>query len=433
MTRFALALWIFERTGQATSLALVGLSAAIPRMLVILLAGSLIDRFNRKTVMIVTDSISGTLTVALFGLWASGGLELWHIYAVSAISGTFEQMQSLAFSAVSTQMVNQRHYGRIGAMTTMMWYSGDIVAGPVATLLYVTFGLGGVMLVDLATFAYAMVATGLSPVPLLQREVQPPQSVWKKIKTDLTLGMRFIGSHRSLRTLLLINLVFMFGHDMIEALNAPMILSRTNNDSSVLAAWLAAAGAGGILSSLIMSAWGGPKRRTIAYLISSISAGFGKLLVGLGRNVGQWVPAQAYTSTNFPVRASMYQAIWRAKTPAEMQGRVFATLFIAVDLVGFSGMALASTLADFVFEPAMRDGGSLVGTFGWLVGTGPGAGMSLLFAFAACLMMAAPLCGLFMKHVRQTDRIVPDVSHKPADPVTTPAASNVEDVGAQVA
>ncbi len=400
MTAFALGLWLFERTGQVTSLALVVLSAAAPQLILTLLAGPIVDRFPRKTLMIAGDIAAAGVTVFYLLLLSGGMLPEWGVYLGSALLGTVDRVQKLAYDAAITMLVPKRQYMRAGALVTLTWYASDILAPASAAALYPVLGLAGVLWVDLLSYAVAVTATGMTRIP------HPPRAphsgelpLLRRAARDLAFGFRVIWASPALRAFLLVNLLFMFSHDLVGVLFTPMILARTGNDATVVATWTAAMGVGGILMSLIVSATGGPRRRMAAFGWSSMLAGVGKLFVGAGQNLAVWVPAQFFTSLNFPLRGSAWSAIWRSQIAPGEQGRVFAVTAASIQFVSLIGVALAGPLADMVFEPALR----ATGAFGGLIGAGPGAGISAVIVLFTPGMILAGLLALRLPVLRSLD------------------------------
>jgi hypothetical protein len=114
---------------------------------------------------------------------------------------------------------------------------------------------------------------------------------------------------------------------------------------------------------------------------------------------------------SFPVINGSNQAIWQSKVAPDVQGRVFGARRVFAQVTGPLGMALAGPLADWVFEPAMRPGGALAATFGWLTGTGPGAGMGLLIALTGVAGIAVGLIGYAIPAIYQAETLLPDHDH----------------------
>jgi DHA3 family macrolide efflux protein-like MFS transporter len=158
-----------------------------------------------------------------------------------------------------------------------------------------------------------------------------------------------------------------------------------------------------------MSAWGGPKRRIHGVLGGWILGSlFGESLLGLGQALPVWAMATFVIGFAAPVINASNQAIWQAKVEPDVQGRVFAVRRLIAWLVMPLAQLLAGPLADQVFEPAMQEGGRLAGTFGWLVGTGSGAGMALIFVFCGLGAALVGLTGYAVRAVRDAEDILPD-------------------------
>ena len=135
---------------------------------------------------------------------------------------------------------------------------------------------------------------------------------------------------------------------------------------------------------------------------------FGMFLFGLGRSLPVWVITSFFAALiNVCINASN-QSIWQAKVPPDVQGRVFSARRMIAQVVGPVGILLAGPLADRIFEPAMREGGSLTGTFGWLVGIGPGAGMALLTVICGILIMIIAATAYRVYAIRNAEDILPD-------------------------
>ena len=411
MTAFALGLWLFERTGQATSLALVVLAGAAPQLILTLIAGPIVDRFPRKTLMVAGDIAAAGVTVFYLVLLTGGTLPEWGVYLGAAMLGTVDRIQRLAYDAAITMLVPKSQYMRAGAMVTLTYYASDILAPASAAALYPVLGLAGILWVDLISYGAAVFATGVSRIPNPPRApVAPDEPLIRRAARDLVFGFRLIWCSRPLRAFLLVNMLFMLSHDFSGVLYTPMILARTGNAAGVVAVWTAAMELGGILMSVIVSTTGGPKNRMAAFGWATLLAGVGKVLVGAGQSLRVWVPAQFFTSMNFPLRNSAWSAIWRAKIAPGEQGRVFAVTAASIQLAGMSGVALAGPLADQVLQPALAAGGPFSGFFG----TGPGAGMSAAIVLGAPGMILAGFLALRLPILRTLESSLPDQVHEPA-------------------
>lgn len=400
MTSFALSLWIFEQTGSATSLVLTMLVNNLPLVFVSLYAGVIVDRFNRRAIMIGSDIAAALLSLVLLGLFSSG-LQVWHIYAIILLSAPFKYIQNLAYEASLTMMVDLKDYVRAGSLGSLTRYSVAILGPAMAAPLYLVIGLNGIIVIDLLSFLIAV-------VPLLLIPIANPTRVTSR-RTGLQQirdGFALIRHHPMLVWLLAFHATFEFFQVMGQSVKAPMILARTDSDPNVLAAVSVASGVGGVLAALLVGAWGGGRvRRLTIYFYGSIGGAIGKMLHGLSQVPAAWVGTQLFTSTNFPAQEGAYRALWMQEVEAGAQGRLFALNNFVIQVFTIPALLIAGPLADRVFAPAMNEGGALVGTFGWLVGTGTGAGFSLMFTLCGGLMLATALAAmwrLWRFNVRQT-------------------------------
>lgn len=405
MTRFVLAIWIWDQTGRATALVLVGVFAGLAFLLGNIAAGPLIDRFSRKRVIILSDMLVGLTTIALLILALLGGLRAWHIYLSAFFSGIFGTFHYLAFSASITLLVSSEHYTRANSMMSLARYAATIGAPALAGILIAPLGIVGVMLIDILTLIAAVGTILKTHIPQVHDQEARTESGWR----SATHGFRYIFSRPPLRSLMLILFVFLLSESFGYPLITPMILARTGGDEVTLGLVQSTLGIGGIIGSAALSLWGGFRRRINGVLLGLILTGLlGDALMGLGRGLPVWLAAAIFIEVFIPLAFSSYDSIWQIKIPPEQQGRVFAARDALVSVGEPVALLLTGLLADHVFEPAMQPGGSLSGLFGGLVGTGPGAGMGLLLVACGIPCAAAGVWGFLNRSVREIESILPD-------------------------
>lgn len=415
MTNFALSFYIFEKTGQATALTIAIFCFVAPSIILSPLAGALVDRSNRKLVIILTDLSAGIVTIAwLFILLTTGDLEMWQIYLGNFITGAFNAFQFPAFSAAVSLMIPKEQFGRAAGMLEFAGAASNILAPIFAGALLVPFGLVSIMLVDVITFVVAIVAVILVHMPQPEREVMADgkrPSLWQ----DSIFGFKYIKERPSLLGLQFaftaLNFIAAFGGILV----VPMILARTNNSAGSLATVQSIAAFGGVVGGLLMSTWGGPKKKVRGVLLGMTAEGFlGPIIIGLSKAIPGWAIGSFMTQMLIPVINGSNQAIWQSKVPPAMQGRVFATRRMIAQISFPVAVLLAGPLADNIFEPAMNSDGLAATLFGPFVGTGPGAGMSLMILLAGVIGVFVGLVGYSVPAVRNVETILPDWDAIPA-------------------
>jgi MFS family permease len=408
MSAFALTIWAYQMTGKATSLALVGFFHMTPLLIFSPIAGVIVDRSNRKLMMMLSDLASGLASIGILVLYLTGNLQIWHLYIASAITGTFQTFQWPAYSAAITMIVPKQHYARAHALNELAGNSSGIFAPLLAGALLPLIGLGGILSIDIITFVVAVGTLLIVHIPQPEATAEGQASRGSILK-EAAYGFRYIFQRASLLGLQLVFMVGNFFATLAFTLLAPMILARTGNNALIFASVETAGAIGGVIGGLAMSAWGGPKRRVDGVLSGwSLSGLFGATLIGLGRGLPLWATGNFISAFLIPLINSSNQAIWQAKVVPDLQGRVFATRRLIAWFVTPIATLLAGPLADNVFGPAMNGDTPMSAAFGWLVGTGPGAGMSLIIVFCGLAMSLVGLGGYGVRVVRQAETLLPD-------------------------
>ncbi|MEH2411066.1 MFS transporter [Nostoc sp.] len=407
MTGFAFTIWVWELTGQATALALFGLFSQVPKILIIPIAGVIVDRWNRKYLMMLGDTVSGLLTITVLLLYTTHNLQLWHLYVAIGVKGTFNQFQDLAFSASVSMMVPKEQYSRASSIGFLANSSSMIIAPALAGVLYPVIGLMGILIIDITTFAIAVSTLLLVDIPQPTiTKVSTGSST--NLKQDIYFGWRYIAARPSLLAMLLLMLLFLFADQFCNSLFTPLILARTGNDTKALGMVYSAAGLGGIFGVLLVGAWGSFKPRIHGVLLGMVGAGFSQAVFGLGTIPLIWIGAQFCSSLNFPIMGSADDAIWLSKVKPKVQGRVFAMRSMVLPVSSALANLMAGPLADRVFAPAMKPDGSLAPMLGWIFGTGSGAGIALLYVISSLSMLVVGLGGYTFRVLRDVEIILPD-------------------------
>lgn len=388
LTGFALGVWLFQRSGAVTDLAVNALCATLPMAVLSPLAGALVDCHDRRLLMIASDCAAAIVTLIIGLLALGGGLQAWHVYASTALIATLNAVQGPAYLATVALLVPKEHLGRTSGMTSLAYASASIVAPALGGALLVTVGLAGVIAIDLVTFLLAAVSLLVVPIP------RPPtagQRVRRSYWRDVAAGWGYIGAHPGLLGMTLYFAALNLAEGMGNVLRAPLVLSFA--PPTALGAVMSAAGAGGLAGGLLMSVWGGPRRRVHGLLGFSAPAGLCMVLAALRPSVALLGAAYAGRYVCGPVFSGCATAIQQSIVAPEMQGRAFA-LGSAVRGATLTLVYLAAgPLADGVFEPLMAVGGRLSGSAGAMIGAGPGRGIALLMGLLGLFTVGVALAG----------------------------------------
>lgn len=412
MSQFGLTIWMFQKTQSATALGLMQVFFITPFLIISPIAGVMVDRHNRKLMMMVSDLGAGLATVLILIFQSLGILEFWHLYVASVIYGLGMAFQWPAYSAAITTLVPKEQYGRANGMMSLIEAGPGVIAPLLAGALLPVIGLTGILFFDVATFILAIGALLIVHIPQPPRTEEGKQgegSIWK----EAAYGFKYIFARPSLLGLQLIFFVGNLFSGIGFTLLAPMILSRTGNDSLIFGTVQTAGAIGGLVGGILMSAWGGFKRRVHGVLLGWIISGIGMAIIGLAGGLPIWITGLVISALVSSLINGSNQAIWQAKVAPDVQGRVFSARRLIAWFTNPISPIIAGTMADFVLEPQMRTTSMLSNTFGWLVGTGPGAGMGLLIVICGILGALAGLMGYFYPAIRNAEDILPDHDELP--------------------
>jgi len=418
MTTFAFTIYMYQQTHSATAMGLVQVAYITPFLIMSPIAGVMVDRYDRKLMMMVSDIAGGLASLIMLILLVTGHLQFWHLYVASVVKGIGTTFQWPAYSAAISIMIPKQQYGRANGMMSLVEAGPGVVSPLLAGSLLPFIGISGILLADTLTFAVAILSLLLVYIPNPTRRTEDSESresFWQQA----IFGFKYIFARPSLLGL---QLVFFFSNLFAGigiVVLAPMVLARTGQNSVALGSVESAAAVGMVIGGIAMSAWGGFKRRVHGVLLGMIfTAIFTNLLLGLGSTTAIWIPAMFLGGLFIPFINGSNQAIWQAKVPPDLQGRVFSSRRLIAWLTNPISPIIGGTTADYLLEPMMK---SQSNGFARLMepafGSGPGSGMAVLIFLCGFGGILAGLSGYFVRWVRDAEDILPDHD---ATPVTNP-------------
>lgn len=382
LTGFALGVWVYQTTGSVTRFALISVFTTLPGIVLSPVAGALVDRWDRRLLMLASDAASAVCTLGIVALLWADRLEVWHIYVAMGLSSVFRSFQWPAFTAATTLLVPKRHYGRAGGMVQLGEALGMILAPTLAGLLIARVGLSGVILFDLASFVFA-VLTLLAvrfPAPVRAEE----RRIGGTLRAEIAEGWAYLRQRPGLLALLSLFAGTNFIAAMLQVLFTPLVLGFSS--PQVLGRVLSVAGSGFLVGGLAMSFWGGPKRRVTGILAFQSLQALTLLLAGLEASAPLIAGAGFVYYFCASVVNGSSQAIWQSRVAPEIQGRVFSLRRMVATSTLPLAYLVGGPLADKVFEPALAVGGPLAATLGPLIGVGKGRGIALLIVLLGVSM-----------------------------------------------
>jgi len=372
LTEFALGIDVYQRTGSTTKFALVMVCAMLPVILMSPFSGALADRWDRRNVMLVSNAASAAVIAVLMLV---PGRPIGVIYAAVVALAVTGALRDPAYYASVSQMVPKNQLGRASGLVQTAENVGSVAPPFIAGVTLVVVGLDGLLLLDLVSYGIGILALLIVQFPALDRTGEDTdggeQSLWR----DTVVGWRYMMTYRGLLYMFLFGSFISFCVGIAQVVVTPLVLSFAS--AATLGATYSAGALGILVGGLVMSAWGGPKRRVRGILIFGLAQPVFLILASLRPDaVLIGIGLFGYLFSIQFVRGCIATII-RAHVPDTMQARVFALS----RFVGWSTLPLAYVLTGplvNLFTPLLRSDGALAGSVGRLIGAGDGRGMGLL-------------------------------------------------------
>ncbi len=377
MTGFALTLWLYEKTGSALQTALLAVCSYAPYVVMSIFAGALSDRWDKKKVMLVCDTLAACCSVTVLILLKADLLLPVHMYILNALTGLMNTVQQPASDVAMTMITPKKYYQKTSGLRSFSSSLVTILNPVFATALYAFAGMDIVIYVDLATFTIAFFALlfGVKLSMPEQKEEAGQESFLETVKAGLVCLKE--------NELVLVLILFLAGVNFVasafDAVLPALILPRENGGETVLGIVTSCAGIAMLFGSLIVTALPAPKNRVrVIYLTMLFSLGTENFLLAFTELPVLWCMGQIIGWLLVPVMSANLDVILRTTIPVDMQGRVYScrnTLqFFTIPI----GLSLGGFMVDQFCEPVMAASparGMLVRLFG--EGKGSGAAMMM--------------------------------------------------------
>jgi len=345
IAQFALVWWLTQETGSATVLATATLVAVLPQVIVGPFAGALIDRWNRRRVLLVADGTIALVSAALAYLFWTGQIQVWHIFLVKVIRAMGGAFHWPAMAASTSLMVPKAHLPRVAGLNQTMHGVMNIVAPPMGALLLSVLPIHGILGADVFT-------AGLAIAPLLFILIPQPERTIEEARlpyfAQVRAGLRYVWGWRGLFILLVMATVLNGLLNPAFSL-LPLLVTKHFGKGALELSWLSSAfGVGVIAGGLILSVWGGFRRRIVTSLSGMLGMGIGVSVMGLLPPSGLLVAvgAMAVVGLMQPIVNGPLMALFQSVVAPEMQGRVFSLIASLAAAMSPLGLAIAGPVAD---------------------------------------------------------------------------------------
>lgn len=399
MTQFGLGIWMWKTTGNATPFSMITFAFFLPNMLFSTFAGSLVDRLPRKITLILPDLAAGLITLLTLIFYLGNRLSLPFLYITSFFSGIFNAFQWPAYSVTMSSMLKKEEYGKANGLFSLTETAPSLIAPILAGALMGVIGLEGIMVIDIVTCIFAISMVIL--VDVGQNLISNANGLFDNILKDSVFGFRYIFERKSLLSLLMIFLLTNIANGFWNTLFSPMILGKFNNDSLILGTVETVFGAGGVLGGLIMSFWGGTKKKIYTLLSGILLGGVGAMIMGASRSLVLVLIAVVINGVSGIFANSASQSIWQSAVPIELQGRVFSARRFIAQFASIIPMVLSGPLVDKVLYNYFKNDNLLTQIFG----AGKGSSIGFLAFLAGIIVILVAIFGFLNPLVVNVEQI----------------------------
>ncbi|MFF7454508.1 amino acid adenylation domain-containing protein [Kitasatospora sp. NPDC008115] len=402
LTEFALPIWILLETGSMTRYALYAVIAMLPGILVGPVAGALVDRLDRRKVMLAGDVAAGGTQAAMLALLLAGQLHSWQVYVLLGVLSVALTFQRLAYASAVPQIVPKQYLGHANGVVQLAFGAAQFVVPLVAVALLAGIGLRGILIIDVVSYT---IAVGILLAVRFPRTL--PWTRREPLVEEIKQGFGYSWRQRGFRSMLLWFAGLNVFLSPLFLLTTPMVLAFSDLDGAARVA--VAGGAGALLGGIAMGFWGGPRRHRLRGMLA-LAAVLALAGAATGLHAGLWVIAAGAFGMSFALSLvnGVYSTIVQVKVPQRFHGRVFALNTLVAWSTLPLGHGVIAPLGSAVFGPLMEPDGALAPVFGPLIGTGPGRGIALMYVLFGLAMLVLVAVGLRLPSLARFDREVPD-------------------------
>jgi DHA3 family macrolide efflux protein-like MFS transporter len=348
VVQFALVWWLTQLTGSATVLATATMVALIPEIFLGPIAGAYVDRWNRRIVMIVADGMIALASLWLAYLFWMDATQVWHVYVIMLVRAVGGSFHWPAMQASTSLMVPKQHLARVAGLNQTLNGSLNIVGPPLGALLMELLLLYGVMLVDVGTAMLAILPLSFTYVPQPRRDDMGTEkpTIW----ADLRGGLLYIRGWPGLIALIAAAMIVKIALTPAFSLLPLLVSEHFNGDAAQLSLLEAIAGGGIVAGGLILSVWGGFRRKIHTTMIGMVVLGLGFVVLGFTPGGLFWMALASMfvVGLMIPLIDGPIMAILQGTVVPEMQGRVFTLMGSLLWITSPFGLAVAGPVSDWL-------------------------------------------------------------------------------------
>lgn len=406
MTTFGLGIYVWNLTHSTVDVSLIEMVALLPMILLSPLAGVLADRFDRRLLMIVGDLLSGLGLLAMLILMRAGNIEVWQICLCVGFESAFVSLLDPAYKATITDLLTEEDYAKASGMVGIASSSKFLISPVIGGLLLAATSMEVIITIDILTLFVTIGAVFSVRKSLAVKSAEKKDLNFFK---DLHEGWKIVSSSKGVLQLIVLVSVLMFYMGFIQVLAKPMCLPFASEKTTGIMQTVCACGM--LVSSVLISS-GTFKDRYVNVMVTSfVLAGIGMVGFGATTSIPVIIIFGFLFFATIPYANTSIEVLIRKSIVNDAQGRAWGLISLISQLGYVAAYILSGVLPQYVFNPALQDGGALAGSIGKIIGTGETRGIGLLLIVTGVFLVITALLISRSKSIRvlednHTDNVV---------------------------
>ncbi len=398
MTAFGLGVYVWQLTHSAVDVSMVEMAALLPMILLCPAAGVLADRFDRRLLMILGDIVSAFGLIVMLVLMKTGQIQVWQICLCVGFGSAFVALLDPAYKATITDLLTEDEYAKASGMVSIASSSKFLISPIIGGLILAAFDMEAILIIDILTFVVTVTA-----IFSVRKSLAVKSQVKKEMNffRDLKEGWLIILESKGVMQLIILVSVLMFYMGFIQVLSKPMILSFASEKTTGIMQTVVACG---MMVSSIMIGSGILKSKYVNVMVASfIAAGITMIGFGATTSITVIIISGFLFFATLPYASTSIDVLIRKSIDNDKQGRAWGLISLISQLGYVIAYVLAGVLADYVFNPALVEGGVLADTVGKIIGTGETRGIGFLIALAGLGLIITALIVSKSKSIREME------------------------------
>ncbi|HSL29238.1 MAG TPA: MFS transporter [Anaerolineales bacterium] len=350
LVQFALIWWLTQESGSATVLAIASLVAMLPQILIGPFAGALVDRWDRRIIMIAADAMIAAVSLVLAYLFATDAVQIWHIYAVMAIRSLGGAFHFPAMAASTPLMVPESQLTRINGLNQALQGVNMLVAPPVGALLIGILSTHWILLIDVGTALLAILPLFFFSIPQPRRHEPEESEAKPNLLRDVRKGLAYIRTIPGFIAIILMALFLNFLLVPMAALVPLLVTKHFGKGAIELGIMESAMGIGILAGGILLSIWGGFKKKITTSLAGIIGLGIGVMLEGFAPADLFLLAIAGHLTLGFmlPIANGPVFAMMQSIVRPDMQGRVMSLVNSGATAISPLGLLIAGPFSDWL-------------------------------------------------------------------------------------